>query len=245
MVVELTVLGCSGSYGGPNGSACSGYLIQSGDTNIWMDCGNGTFGHLQRHIDVEDLTAVVITHEHPDHCVDVYGLHVLTRYGLEREGLPVFAPAGLSEHLGQLVDGDWGDAFAWQPIDETERVSVGGIDLRFSRTDHPPPTYAVEASADGKRLIYTSDTGPGWDVSAFAPGADLVLSEATYEHGNKPAEIHLSAHEAGVAAREAGARRLMLTHLWPRLDPHRVVTEGSEAYGDSVNLAAPGLVTQV
>jgi ribonuclease BN (tRNA processing enzyme) len=243
--VELTVLGCSGSYGGRDSSACSGYLVQSGDTNIWMDCGNGTFGHLQQHIDAEDLTAVVITHEHPDHCVDVYGLHVLTRYGLEREGLPVYAPEGLSEHLGQLVGGDWGGAFAWNAIDETERVSIGSVDLRFSRTDHPPPTYAVEATADGRRLIYTADTGPAWDVSAFAPGADLVLSEATYEHGKKPVEIHLSAHEAGVMAREAGARRLMLTHLWPRLDPHKVVAEGSEAYGDSVILAAPHLVTQI
>ncbi len=243
--MELTVLGCSGSYGGQTSSACSGYLLQSGDVNIWLDCGNGTFGHLQQHIRAEDLTAVVLTHEHPDHCVDVYGLHVLTRYGLEREGLPVYAPEGLAEHLGQLVGGDWGGAFEWLPIDEEERVKIGDVDLRFSRTDHPPPTYAVEATADGRRMIYTSDTGPGWDVSAFAPGADLVLSEATYEHGKKPVEIHLSAHEAGVMARAAGARRLMLTHLWPRLDPHKVVTEGSDAYGDSVSLAAPHLVTQI
>jgi ribonuclease BN (tRNA processing enzyme) len=243
--MELTVLGCSGSYGGPTGGACSGYLVRSGDTSIWMDCGNGTFGHLQQHVQAEDLSAVVITHEHPDHCVDVYGLHVLMRYGLEREGLPVFAPAGLADHLGQLVDNDWGSAFAWTAIDETERVNIGDLDLRFSRTDHPPPTYAVEITADRKRMIYTSDTGPGWDVSAFAPGADLVLSEATYLHGEKPAEIHLSGKEAGEAARAAGARRLMLTHLWPRLDPHRMVEEGSDAYGESVFLAAPHLVTRI
>jgi ribonuclease BN (tRNA processing enzyme) len=167
------------------------------------------------------------------------------RYGLEREGLPVFAPAGLADHLGQLVDNDWGSAFAWTAIDETERVNIGDLDLRFSRTDHPPPTYAVEITADRKRMIYTSDTGPGWDVSAFAPGADLVLSEATYLHGEKPAEIHLSGKEAGEAARAAGARRLMLTHLWPRLDPHRMVEEGSDAYGESVFLAAPHLVTRI
>jgi ribonuclease BN (tRNA processing enzyme) len=167
------------------------------------------------------------------------------RYGLEREGLPVLAPEGLADHLGQLVGGDWGNAFAWQGIDETEVVSIGDLSLRFSRTDHPPPTYAVEASANGKRLVYTSDTGPGWSVDAFARNADLVLSEATYLHGEKPAEIHLSAREAGLAARAAGARRLMLTHLWPRLDPHLVVDEGSDAYGESVVLAAPHLLTRV
>jgi ribonuclease BN (tRNA processing enzyme) len=243
--MELTVLGCSGSYGGPRNSACSGYLVRSGSTAIWLDCGNGTFGALQQHIAAEDLTAVVLTHEHPDHCVDVYGLHVLMRWGLQREGFPVYAPPGLEQHLGTLVGGDWGRAFEWCEIQEAERVQIDDVGLRFSRTDHPPPTYAVEVACEQKRLVYTSDTGPGWDVSAFAPGADLVLSESTYLHGKKPAEIHLSAKEAGAAARAAGARRLMLTHLWPRLDPYDVVAEGSEAYGESVTLAAPHLVTQI
>jgi ribonuclease BN (tRNA processing enzyme) len=244
--VELTVLGCSGSYGGPRGSACSGYLVRSGSTSIWLDCGNGTFGHLQQHLAAEDLTAVVLTHEHPDHCVDVYGLHVLLRYGIEREGLPVFAPEGLEQHLGTLVGNDWGGAFAWHPITDGERAVVDGVSLRFSRTDHPPPTYAVEVtSPTNKRLVYTSDTGPEWSVGAFAYGADLVLSEATYLDDDKPAPIHLSAKEAGEGAREAGALRLMLTHLWPRLDPHEVVEEGSEAYGESVTLAAPHLVTNI
>jgi ribonuclease BN (tRNA processing enzyme) len=246
VVVELTVLGCSGSYGGPRGAACSGYLVRSGATSIWLDCGNGTFGHLQQHIAVEDLSAVVITHEHPDHCVDVYGLHVLLRYGIEREGLPVFAPEGLEDHLGTLVGNDWGNAFTWQSMTDGERASVDGVDLRFSRTDHPPPTFAVEVtSATNKRLVYTSDTGPEWSVGAFAYGADLVLSEATYLDDDKPAPIHLSAREAGLGAREAGARRLMLTHLWPRLDPHVVVEEGSDAFGESVTLAAPHLVTNI
>jgi ribonuclease BN (tRNA processing enzyme) len=82
-------------------------------------------------------------------------------------------------------------------------------------------------------------------VSAFDPGADLVLSEATYLHDDKPAEIHLSAREAGLAAKQAKASRLVLTHLWPRLDPHAVLAEASEAYGDTVTLAAPHLVVQL
>lgn len=243
--MELTVLGCSGSYGGPRGAACSGYLVRSGTTAIWLDCGNGTFGHLQQHLAVEDLTAAVITHEHPDHCVDVYGLHVLLKWGIERERFPVYAPEGLEAHLGTLVGGDWGGAFEWFPVGEADRVQLGELALRFSRTDHPPPTYAVEVGGNGKRLVYTSDTGPDWTVSAFAPGADLVLSEATYLDDDKPAPLHLSAREAGSGAREAAARRLMLTHLWPRLDPRLSVQEGSEAFGDAVTLAAPHLVTRV
>ena len=78
--------------------------------------------------------------------------------------------------------------------------------LRFSRTDHPPPTVAVEIAHDGKRLVYTADTGPDWSVEAFGPGADLVLSEATYQHDDIRAPIHLSARQAGEAAREPQAR---------------------------------------
>jgi ribonuclease BN (tRNA processing enzyme) len=242
--VELTVLGCSGSFAGADGSACSGYLVRSGSTAIWVDAGNGTFGHLQEHLAVEDLTAVVLTHGHPDHCVDIYGLHVLLRYGLERGGLPVFAPEGLEKFLLSLVH-DWGDTFDWRAVGDGDKARIGDIDLRFSRTDHPPPTYAVEATADGRRLVYTADTGPEWSVGAFDPGADLVLSEATYLHANRPAPIHLSAKQAGEAAREAFAQRLLLTHLWPRIDRDVALAEGAAAFGDSVTLAVPHMTTTV
>ena len=242
--MELTVLGCSGSYNAPPAGACSGYLLRDGDTTIWMDCGHGSFTNLQRQMDPGDLTAIVITHEHPDHCVDVYGLHVLLRYGLERSGVPVYAPAGADDRLGTLAS--WGDTFDWHGIDDGARTTVGSIGLAFSRTDHPPPTFAVEATgADGRRLVYSSDTGPDWSVDAFAPGADLVLSEASYEHADRRSPIHLSGRQAGAAARAARAQRLVLTHLWPRVDPDVVVAEGSEAFGAAVTLASVDLTLPI
>jgi ribonuclease BN (tRNA processing enzyme) len=246
--MELTVLGCSGSYGAPGGGACSGYLLRSNDTAIWVDCGNGTFAHLQQHLAVEDLTAVVLTHGHPDHCVDIYGLHVMLRYALGRTELPVYAPEGLERHLGPLVSdlGSFGDTFDWRTVGDDDTEKVGELALRFSRTDHPPPTYALEATSPaGRRLVYTADTGPDWSVGAFAPGADLVLSEATYLHAERPAPIHLSAKQAGEAARDARAQRLVLTHLWPRIDPEVAAEEGAEAFGGPVTLAAPHMVTVV
>lgn len=239
--MELTVLGACGSYGAPTGGgACSGYLVRSGSTALWLDCGNGTFANLQRHVAVRDLSAVIITHGHPDHCVDLFGLHVLLRYGLERGGLPVLAPERLEGMLGALVGDDWGGTFAWSVVGDGDALEVGDCHLSFSRTDHPPPTMAVEVSANGRRLAYTADTGPGWSVEAFAPGADLVLSEATFQRSGEGGPAgHLSARQAGEAARAAGARRLMLTHLWPGLDPTASLVEGSEAFGQAVTLAAP------
>jgi ribonuclease BN (tRNA processing enzyme) len=243
--VELTVLGCSGSYGAPAGGACSGYLLRTAGAALWLDCGNGTLANLQRHVAVDDLTALIITHWHPDHCADVYGLQVLFNYGLGRTGFPVYAPEGTEARLGTLVDGDWGGAFAWAAVGDGDAVTVGDCGLRFSRTAHPPPTLAVEASADGKRLVYSADTGPDWSPEAFRSGADLVLSEATFQRDNESTGIHLSARQAGTAARAAGARRLMLTHLWPGLDPTASVVEGSEAFGREVLLAAPHQRTRI
>jgi ribonuclease BN (tRNA processing enzyme) len=94
-------------------------------------------------------------------------------------------------------------------------------------------------------MIYTADTGPEWTVDAFGAGADLVLSEASYLHDDIPINIHLSAHQAGVAAREARAGRLVLTHIWPEVDPKASVAEGSEAFGEPVTLAVPHLTTEI
>jgi ribonuclease BN (tRNA processing enzyme) len=242
--LELTVLGCSGSYGAPPGGACSGYLVRAGDTTIWLDCGNGSFANLQQHARVEDIDAVVITHGHPDHCVDIYGLHVLYKYGLERDCLPVFAPEGVDKQLESLV-GAWDDTFDWHLIGDGDGTTIGDAQLRFSRTDHPPPTMATEIRHANRRLVYTSDTGPGWSPEVFSRGADLVLSEATYQHDDIRVPIHLSARQAGELASAAGAKQLMLTHLWPSLDPVASVLEASEAFGRAVVLAAPHLVTHV
>jgi ribonuclease BN (tRNA processing enzyme) len=241
--MELTVLGCSGSYGAPAGGACSGYLVRAGDALIWMDCGNGSFANLQQHADPADITAVVLTHGHPDHCVDLYSLHVMYKYGLDRHGLPVYAPEGIEAALSKLAS--FGDAFAWHTVADGDKVEVADAQLRFSRTDHPPPTLAVEIEHSTKRLVYTADTGPNWSVEAFGAGADLVLSEATYLHDDIRVPIHLSARQAGELARDAQARRLMITHLWPTIDPLASVEEASEAFGSDVTLAAPHLSTHV
>lgn len=241
--MELVVLGVSGSYPSARG-ACSGYLVRTAEANLWLDCGNGTLATLHEYCDPGDIDAVVITHEHLDHCADIYGMHVLWRYGLERSGLPVFAPSGAEQRLGALVS-DWGGVFAWRAIEDSSPVEVKDARLDFRRTDHPIPTYAVEVSSDSARLIYTADTGPGWSVEAFAPGADLVLAEASYLHADRRTNMHLSAREAGEMAKKSSAGALLLTHLWPTVDPVESLEEGSEAFGAQATLATPRLVTNV
>ena len=239
------MLGCSGSYGAPEGNACSGYLLRAGATRLWIDCGNGTFANLQRHCDVAEIDAVIITHSHPDHCVDIYGLHVMYKYGLGLGGLRVYATADVEPALRALVRHGWENTFDWVTCTDGDRVTIGETEVRFARTDHPVPTLAVEVAAQEKRVVYTSDTGPGWSVDAFGSGADLVLSEATYVHRDIRAPIHLSARQAGEAARAAKAKRLVLTHIWPTVDREESRHEGADAFGADVELAVTNATLQV
>ena len=239
--MELTVLGCSGQYGSPAGGACSGYLVRAGDAVIWMDCGNGSFANLQQHIDPGR------PHRGRHHARARRSLRRHLRparavpYGLERRGLPVYAPEGLEKVLEGLV-GDVGrhvrlarsSATATAPRSATPQ-------LQFSRTDHPLPTVGGRARARRQAARVHRRHRAGWSVDAFGPGADLVLSEATYHARRHPRADPSLGPSGRRAARAAKARRLMLTHLWPTLDPVASVEEGSEAFGHAVTLAAPHL----
>ncbi len=109
------------------------------------------------------------------------------------------------------------------------------------------PTLAVSLAAEGRRLVYSADTGPGGGLPALAAGADLLLCEATLEGGlgGGAWPYHLSAAGAGALAREAGVGRLLLTHLAPMLDPARSIAEAAEAFGGPVEWAAPGMEVEV
>ena len=178
--MELTVLGCSGSYGAPGGGACSGYLLR---TEHHVDLGRLRQRHVQPPAGAPEGRGPHRGRAHPRASRPLRRHlrppRVAALRHRPREPAGVRArgarevPARHSSATGATCSTGARSATA------TPR-RIGDIDLRFSRTDHPPPTYAVEARADGRRLIYTADTGPGWSVDAFEPGADLVLSEATY-----------------------------------------------------------------
>ena len=236
---SITILGCSGSYNALPGEACSGYLVQAGNTNIWMDCGNGSFTNLQRHVDVCDLDAVVVTHSHPDHSVDLYGLHTLATYGLQLCDIPIFAAAEVEEKLRVLVS-DWQGTFAWKTVGDGAREMINDVAVDFSATDHPVPTVAVSMRFDSKHLVYTADTGPLWSPEAFGTNADFLLSEASYTHDDRRSPIHLSGQQAGELARSAGAQRLALTHLWPTIDHAACGAEAEAAFGGAVTVVRTG-----
>jgi len=233
--LSVTVLGCSGSYAG-RGGACSGYLVDDGTTRAWVDAGAGTLANLQRHMAVEDVDALVLSHEHPDHWSDLEGLNVVLQYVLGRTRVPVYAPAGLRRRTYQPNT----PAFAWNDVTDGDTATVGTLGFTFSRTDHGPETLGMRVDGGGRSLGYSADTGPEWSLEALGEGLDLALCEATVPTENEGELQHLSARQAGATGRAAGTGRLVLTHLWPTLDAERARAEGSEAFGAPVELASVG-----
>ncbi len=239
MTLALTVLGCDGSYAGPGG-ACSGYLVESGGTSLWLDAGPGTLANLQRHLDLDTLDAVVLTHAHPDHWVDVLPYHNVVRYLRPRTGVAVFSPPEV-RRLAAEVNGSLDPAFDWTEVHNASTAQVGALQLTFSRTDHPPETLAVRIDdATGAAMGYSADTGPGWSVSELGRGLDLVLCEASLAPEAERRVQHLTAAQAGTSARAAGAHHLIITHLQPGVDADRSRADASATFGLPVDVAAIG-----
>ena len=215
MGLSMTVLGCSGTYASA-GQACSGYLVRSDSTAIWLDCGPGTLGNIQEHIDLRELDAVVVSHSHPDHWLELPVLRNALKYVLGIEGVRVLGTAETKSLLDVLCSDGVEPTFQWETLSDGAHATVGDIDLRFSRTDHPVETLAVRFSAGGRTLAYTADTGPDWSLTALdadGSGFDLALCEATLDPGLEGTVQHCSARQAASMAVQSGVRHLVLTHL--------------------------------
>lgn len=235
--LSLTVLGCDGSYPGPGG-ASSGYLVQHDGVSVWLDAGSGTLANLQRSLPIEDLDAVVVTHEHVDHWSDLEHLAVAARYVVRRPPVPLYCEADL---VSSMRIGSASGVLSWSRIGPASKLAIGAMTFTFSRTDHPVSTLAVRVDAGGRSLGYSADSGPGWGLAQLGPGLNLALCEATFlaERGDTLGH-HMSAEQAGAAAREAGADRLVITHLWPRTDRRAAQLEAAAAFGAPVEVASVG-----
>jgi len=252
--MTLTVLGSSASA--PEaGDACSGYLVRQGETRLLLDCGSGVLGELRKHASYADLTAIIITHFHPDHYLDLIPMRYGMRYGLEDPVSPrLLVPPGGIDYLAGVGNairkspGFFANAYQLEEYDPDAEVRIGDLTVTFQRTTHDEPTWAC-AVQGAHRFVYTSDTQESRDVERFAADADLLLCEATYPApaGNltEGSANHLTSHQAGVLAHTAGVRQLMLTHFWPGLDRSIFREEAARAYGAPVLLARPGLTVPV
>jgi ribonuclease BN (tRNA processing enzyme) len=264
--MRVTVLGKSPSW--PDaGGACSGYLIEDDTTRLLLDCGNGVFSKLRERLDYVELDAVLISHLHADHILDLIPFAYALIFSPRQQPVPVagypgtdsparprlIVPEGGREAFRQLV-GAWGKedlietAFELVEYGADSEVEVGSLRIRFHEVPHYIPTHAVLMSSvnGGGTFVYGADCRPGEELVEAARGADLLIVEATLPRPERTGvRGHLTPGEAGDHARRAGAKRVVLTHISDELDADWAREEGSEAFGAPVEVAAEGASYEV
>lgn len=242
--MRLTVLGGSGAW--PTADRpCSGYLVEQDGFRLLVDPGYATFPALQRHARADQVDAVVVTHGHPDHCVDLNPL--LRARALSDHPpapLPLYAPPGaLDAVLALDRPGMLTEAYTLTDLTAGTRVRVGPFDLDTRELPHFVRNFGVRLVAGDSVLAYTGDTGPSDEVVALAERADLFVCEATHLEVPEDDAAHLtSAAQAGEYAARAEVGRLLLTHVWPGTDEDAAVADAGRAYGGPIGVAWPGLV---
>ncbi len=242
--MKLTIVGCSGSMPGPD-SAASCYLLERDGFRVVVDLGQGSVGALQRHIELTDIDAIVLSHLHPDHCIDLTALYVAHRYGsYDFAGrIPVFGPTDTAERMaaayGMSSSRPMSEVFDFREL--AVAASVGPFRVRAERVAHPVEAYATRFEADGASFVYSGDTGPCRALAELARDADLFLSEASFRDtdNNRP-DLHLSGRQAGEIARDAEVGRLVITHVPPWHDPQVAGDEAASVFDGTIELATPG-----
>jgi ribonuclease BN (tRNA processing enzyme) len=234
---KLTVLGSSGAWPEP-GRACSGYLLSHRGVRIVLDLGTGTAGRLFTLLGTDPPDAVVITHAHPDHAVDLHALFRSRLYtGHRTAPIPVFAPgrvAGLMATIDPDDAADLPSVFDFRPLPASP-YEIGPFRLESTSLPHYVPNAGVRLVAPGLTVAYTGDTGPSAALAGLARDADLFIADST---GRPP--LNLTARQAAAVAASGGARRLLLTHFWPGTDREDCRAAAAELYSGEILLADEG-----
>lgn len=240
---QITVLGSCGAYPEP-GRACSGFLVEWDGFRLVLDLGYATLPRLLSHCPDGDVDAVVVTHEHPDHCIDLHGLFRMRFYGGGGEArLPLYCPPGVLTRLGGLEpEADLRAVF--DPHDLPGEYRVGPFELSGVPLPHYVPDVGVRLRSGHIVIAYTGDTGPDPLLAELGRDSDLYIVDATDREGElrQSRRNLLTSSEAGLWARRAGARRLILTHFWPGNDRVAALAAARSAFGGQVLLAEEDLV---
>ncbi|WP_432069421.1 MBL fold metallo-hydrolase [Streptomyces sp. AA1529] len=246
-VLRLTVLGSATPYASVD-NACSGYLVSGRGTRVWLDAGSGTLAQLQRHVRLDEVDAIWISHLHADHSADLLTAYYAALFADVRLAapIPLYGPPGIADRLAHFLTNSANrspveSAFAVHELDDGHRARVGALTMTSRAVEHGIPAFAVRIEAEGRTLAYSGDTAPCANLAELAAGCDVLLCEA--DSAQVPAEgpqVHHTPEDAGDTATAARAARLIVTHVGRSLTPQQAVTRASARFTGPVDHAAPG-----
>ena len=243
----FTVLGSATPYPRPD-NPCSGYLVSGAGTRVWVDAGTGTLAELQRHVRLDGLDAIWISHLHADHCADLLTAYYAALYAdIELAApIPLYGPPGTADRLAGFLTNTSTrspveSAFAVEELHDGHQARVGALTLTSRAVSHGMPAFALRAEAEGRSLVYSGDTAPCPALTSLAEGCDVLLCEAdSPQQPEADEQVHHTPEDAGETARAARAGRLIVTHVGPFLTPRQAVTRASTRYDGPTAHAAPG-----
>lgn len=230
------------------GGAHSGYLVTHAGFTLLLDCGGGVFAKIREFADPAAIDAVLISHLHADHMLDLLPFSFALSAGLigPQRQPPLWGPPGAAKafkayteavSMEDLIN----DGFWVREYDPARELKLGPLAIRFCSVPHYVPSWACDLRAPtGRRLTFGGDCGPNDALIQLARDTDLLMLEATEgvgPHTGPALRGHLTAPEAGAMAHYAGARRLLLTHYSDQLDAEAVRQAAERAYGGRVELA--------
>ena len=249
--MKLTIVGCAGSYPGPE-SASSCYLLEHDGYRLLIDLGSGALGPLQRHLDLRDVDAVLLSHLHADHCFDLSGFYVVSKYHPSGAlpTIPVYAPQGagpfLASSYGRSEGLQMSDQFDFRTFVDGELVQLGPFSILPRLVDHPVEAYGMRITAGGRVLAYSGDSAPTPVLDDIALGADVFLCEASFvESGVNPPGLHLTGAEAGDYAKRGGVGRMLVTHIPAWTDRDEVASDVRSTFDGDHVLVESGQVYDV
>jgi len=216
------------------------------------DLGSGAFAKLLQYRSAESIDAVVVSHMHADHFLDVIPMRYALKYGRRSNGrrVALYLPPGGEEMLRRLTEAftpesqhDFiGEVFDVRTYEPGRTLRVGELEFRFAPTSHYIPTFALRCDGCGGSLAYSADTAPDERVAELAQAVDAFVCEATLrceEEAEMP-RGHSSAREAAAMATRAAAGRLVLSHYPATIEPAELEREARAAFAGPVSVADDG-----
>ena len=172
--MRLDVVGAGPAYTDRPGAIGSSYLLRHDGSSLVLDLGQGTFAGLAGILDPGTLDAVVISHLHPDHFIDLVALRHYLRWEQPRRRVRVIGPVGLADRLDALHDepGFAAAALDVEPLTEGAQA-IGSFDLVAGRVRHTDSSYGfrvapIGSASDAPGLVYSGDCGRAEDLDALA-----------------------------------------------------------------------------
>ncbi len=253
--MHLDVIGAGPAYTDRPGATGASYLLRLGDASVLLDLGHGSFARLAATLDPATLDAVVISHLHPDHFIDLVALRHYLRWEQPRRRVRVIGPAGLAQRLDALHD-EPGFSAASLDVETLGEgtLKVATFEIQAARVTHTASSFgfrvAEAASNDvtGARtgLVYSGDCGRAEDLDVLARPGDTLLCEVSFGPGPivSGAE-HLDGPAVGDLATRVRAGRVLLTHLQMGFDRDATIDSVRARFDGPVELVDPGFATTI